>query len=502
MTTFLRRWFRPLAAVVALLGLGFAAYAQRDAIAAFDWSADPLALLGAVGLFAVAPCLQALTWVWALRRGGAGAPSAGTLRVWARSFLLRYEPSGVVGFAYRVHQRERVGATTPQVLAASAYEQLASVVGGALVAVAGFALAGLQPPTLAWALAAGAVAVAVAARPAFLGRWAAGRLAARGIDPAVLLPGRVVGGMVLVQALGWAATGLGAWLLVRALGASVDAGLLLGAFALSWLLGVLVPLAPGGLGLRDGSLVLSLTASVGTGVATALALALRLVSFAGELVAVLVLELAALALARAGATESPAVTAVAEPIPEARRTGTLVVVPTFNEAEMLPLFVARFAATGLELLVVDDGSPDGTGALADILAAERPWMHVLHRQSKGRAGDGLPRGLLLGARARVLRDRADGLRPLPPAREARRARGRAPRRGCRPRHRQPLPPGRRHPGVVARAAHAEPRGVHGLEVRARASLRGPLGRLQALAGEHPGRARLRRDARRGLRVPG
>jgi hypothetical protein len=63
---------------------------------------------------------------------------------------------------------------------------------------------------------------------------------------------------------------------------------------------VLVPLAPGGLGLRDGSLVLSLAATVGMGVATALALALRLVSFAGELVAAAVLELAALAIARTG----------------------------------------------------------------------------------------------------------------------------------------------------------------------------------------------------------
>lgn len=389
MTTFLRRWSRPLAAAVAVLGIAFAAYAQRDAIGAFDWSANPAALAVAVGLFAIAPCLQALTWVWALRRGGAGAPWVGTLRVWARSFLLRYEPSGVVGFAYRVHERERAAATTPQVLAASAYEQLASVVGGALVAVAGFGLAGLQPPVLAWALAAGALAVAVAARPAFLGRWAAGRLAARGIDPAVLLPGRVVAGMVGVQALGWAATGLGAWVLVRALGASVDPGLLLGAFALSWLLGVLVPLAPGGLGLRDGSLVLSLTASVGTGVATALALALRLVSFAGELVAAAVLELAALALLRAGAAREarPAAIARREAGPAfVAAGGTIVVVPTFNELEMLPLFVERFAATGLELLVVDDGSPDGTGELADALAAERPWMHVLHRASKDGLG--------------------------------------------------------------------------------------------------------------------
>ena len=78
----------------------------------------------------------------------------------------------------------------------------------------------------------------------------------------------------------------------------LDAFLLLGAFALSWLIGVLVPLAPGGLGLRDGALVGALAAAVGAGPATALALVLRLGTFAGELLAAALAELAALALAR------------------------------------------------------------------------------------------------------------------------------------------------------------------------------------------------------------
>lgn len=80
---------------------------------------------------------------------------------------------------------------------------------------------------------AGALAVAVAALLAFLGRWAAARLAARGISPAILLPGRVVAGMVGVDGLGWSATGLGVWLLAGARGVEVDARLLLCAYALS-----------------------------------------------------------------------------------------------------------------------------------------------------------------------------------------------------------------------------------------------------------------------------
>jgi len=50
------------------------------------------------------------------------------------------------------------------------------------------------------------------------------------------------------------------------------------------------------------------------------------------------------------------------------------------------LFVERFATTGMQLLIVDDSSPDGSGELADALAAQRPWMHVLHRADKDGLG--------------------------------------------------------------------------------------------------------------------
>ncbi len=67
---------------------------------------------------------------------------------------------------------------------------------------------------------------------------------------------------------------------------------------------------------------------------------------------------------------------------------TLVVVPTFNERENLSPLVDRLMglAVPVDLLVVDDNSPDGTGKLADELAAARPAMHVLHRKEKGGLG--------------------------------------------------------------------------------------------------------------------
>src|SRR3989449_282807 len=62
----------------------------------------------------------------------------------------------------------------------------------------------------------------------------------------------------------------------------------------------------------------------------------------------------------------------------------LVVVPTYNEAGNVPSLVPQVLAQDprLEILVVDDNSPDGTGQIADALAAEQPRVHVLHREGK------------------------------------------------------------------------------------------------------------------------
>jgi dolichol-phosphate mannosyltransferase len=62
----------------------------------------------------------------------------------------------------------------------------------------------------------------------------------------------------------------------------------------------------------------------------------------------------------------------------------LVVTPTFNERDNLPQLVRRLRAAvpSADLLVVDDASPDGTGQLADELAAADPQVHVHHRAAK------------------------------------------------------------------------------------------------------------------------
>ena len=72
----------------------------------------------------------------------------------------------------------------------------------------------------------------------------------------------------------------------------------------------------------------------------------------------------------------------------------LVIMPTFNEFDNLAPVAGHLLATvpGVDLLVVDDSSPDGTGALADTLAAGSTRVHVLHRTKR----DGLGRAYLAG----------------------------------------------------------------------------------------------------------
>jgi len=64
----------------------------------------------------------------------------------------------------------------------------------------------------------------------------------------------------------------------------------------------------------------------------------------------------------------------------------MVVIPTYNEADNLPAMFGELMALGmpqLQLLVVDDNSPDGTGRIADELAARHPeQLHVIHRTGK------------------------------------------------------------------------------------------------------------------------
>jgi dolichol-phosphate mannosyltransferase len=74
----------------------------------------------------------------------------------------------------------------------------------------------------------------------------------------------------------------------------------------------------------------------------------------------------------------------------------IVCVPTYNERENVEALVRALGSvldtTRDRVLVIDDGSPDGTGEIADRLAGELPWLDVLHRSAK----EGIGRAYLAG----------------------------------------------------------------------------------------------------------
>ena len=76
----------------------------------------------------------------------------------------------------------------------------------------------------------------------------------------------------------------------------------------------------------------------------------------------------------------------------------LIVMPTYNESANLAWIVERIRAAQpeIDILVADDGSPDGTGEIADRLAADDPHVHVLHRVSKQGLGSAYRAGFAWG----------------------------------------------------------------------------------------------------------
>jgi len=86
-----------------------------------------------------------------------------------------------------------------------------------------------------------------------------------------------------------------------------------------------------------------------------------------------------------------------ESVPDA-----IVCLPTYNERENLESMLRALEPLGVRVLVIDDSSPDGTGEIADRLAAELDFVSVLHRERK----EGLGPAYLAGFK-QALADGAD-----------------------------------------------------------------------------------------------
>jgi glycosyltransferase 2 family protein len=276
-----------LALAAAILGLLLVFRANRGALAGAQWMLPWQAAVSAALAFAIAPLLQGLSFWLALRMLTGTTPLGEAMVVWSRSYIIRYAPTGALAVAYRLASRQRLHATAEQVLAAYGYEHVATLGAGAAACLLVFALAGGLPPWPALLVSVGALALAAALRPGAAGR-ALDRLGRRfGLHISAILPARQLVLLVALNAIGWLGTGAGVYALVAAAtGETPGFRWLVGAYTAGYLVGFVAPLAPGGLGAREGMLVVLLRGTYGLAQAAAISLSIRLVNVAGELFAV------------------------------------------------------------------------------------------------------------------------------------------------------------------------------------------------------------------------
>jgi len=282
----LERFVPWLALAGAGVGLFLVLRGQRDALAALEsigWTAIAPSALA----FMLAPLMQGVSSWIVLRMLTGRTPLLEAMVVWSRSYVIRYAPTGTLAVAYRLSARGRVRASTDQVLAAFTYEHVAVLAAAASLCLVLFPLAGTFPPLLPLAIALATLALTAAMRPGVLGRAVEAAARRLRIRLEIVLEGRQLAGIVAVNALGWLGTGTAVYLLVATVTGNPPPFLWLAAmYTAAYLVGFVAPLAPGGLGVREGMLVVLLGPIYGVGVAVAISLAIRLANVAGELLAV------------------------------------------------------------------------------------------------------------------------------------------------------------------------------------------------------------------------
>lgn len=285
---FLSRHFQLIAICLTVPGIIWAVYSQRQAIADFDPALRPTLLLAAIALLALGPILQAVSFWDALRAFGARPGLVDVVLVWCRSFLLRYSPGGALSFVYRVRQRARLDGDNKEILAATAYEQYAALQAALTVAVIFFVIDGGPLPIWAVALFSAGLLIALLVRPALLGRAVKKIMASRGVELPELLHGRRVIPIVALNIAAWLFVAWGNWLLLAGLAPEAEINFLYfsASFLLACAVGIIVPMLPGGLGVREATLVLLLAPVMSPGPATALAIGLRIAATIAEFVAI------------------------------------------------------------------------------------------------------------------------------------------------------------------------------------------------------------------------
>lgn len=238
---------------------------------------------------------RGLIWHWMTHKFGCAIPLRQALAAWFYSLLGKYVPGKVFLLAGRLHFYRREGRSSPRVSICFGVEALCDILGAVLLLLLAPLFADL--PLLAQYRAAALVVVVVfliVIRPRHL-ELLANPLLKLAHQPPISLPVRYrdILAVVTVFTLNWALLGLAFFLFTSALYPMESPYLfyLAGSFALACTIGILAVFAPAGLGVREGVLVVALSAIMPHGIAIVVTLASRLWMTVGELVTVGVVAL-------------------------------------------------------------------------------------------------------------------------------------------------------------------------------------------------------------------
>jgi glycosyltransferase 2 family protein len=261
----------------------------------------------AVALYLVGLCGFGIFFTHVLRASRTPVDLLPAVRGYLISHLGKYVPGKAMVVVLRVALVVPYGARAATAAFATLYETLVMMAAGGLIAALGFAGRPGQPVLLALGLGLG-LAFLTAAEPRVFPRLATPlRLPFPGVGPEALpaLSHRLLAEGLLWSALGWTLLGLSQVAILRAVapaGAPLDQWpLIVGSVALATVAGFVIAVVPGGLGVREGVLMVALAPAVGEAMAVVAALALRLAWVAGELLAA-----ALLLVARPRPAEAPA----------------------------------------------------------------------------------------------------------------------------------------------------------------------------------------------------
>ncbi|MEO1133059.1 MAG: UPF0104 family protein [Cyanobacteria bacterium J06639_1] len=267
--------------VVACLGfVGQAAIAHWQSVSSFNFDRRDIALLIASGLVTlVAHCWAGWVWGWIVRELGQPVSGVQAARIYLRTNIAKYAPGNVWHFYGRVTALKSLGSSLGAATLSTALEPLLMAAAAFLVAIAGLRWAG------GWAIAIGLVLVLIGIHPRWLNRVARllEKKASQTDTPARLqsyplkpLLGEV--GFVLLRSVGFLAIALALSPLPASQFLAVTSG-----FSVAWVLGLVIPGAPGGLGVFEATAIALMQGQLDAGVLVQAVALYRLIGTLAEI---------------------------------------------------------------------------------------------------------------------------------------------------------------------------------------------------------------------------